>query len=333
MIMLWLLLGRLLALGTTGYLYSRHTRTFVGRQGLLLSMHAAPLPFTIRTRGGGVRLTGHSGGRAFRVTHVGGAASSQFRIEMNKAGEIRVRNGRLCETVSGGFLKDQKCRNSARQRFIWVPAALFRREAQRGDGGRTDGRRHQGGQQTPPARENGAGHGPSPEMLVKYAGIFCSKHPAAQECVEYRRYIDSRRARGGQESGSSTEETESTESSPAANPQTARPPAFDAAAAGYQTAAAPVQNTSRGGRKRVRGVYARGIDSTDSADCTAKCIVNPRNNECYYQLDSRGNLKPLLDTTRCSSSKRFCDLPNPLDRFFCEVAFENNYSFFSKLLD
>lgn len=291
MIIRWLLLGQLLALGTTGYLYSKHTRTFVGRQGRLLSAYAPPLPFKIQTYHRGVMLMGYSGGQTFSVTGAGGRAS-EFRIEMNRAGEIRIRHGRHCETVRGGLMRSEQCRDSGRQRFVWVPAALFRGEAQ-----------GEGRPQPWDGYRDSPGPAMNPGLLANYIGIFCGQYPDSRECLEYQQYVDSY--------GDGVE----SESLQTVGPR-------------Y-----PFLQSNPMYRKRTRGLYAKGIDSTESGDCSLECVRNPQNNQCYYQMDEQGNLRPLMAPRQCSPPKKLCDLKSSLDRFFCEVAFKNDYSYFSKLLD
>lgn len=96
---------------------------------------------------------------------------------------------------------------------------------------------------------------------------------------------------------------------------------------------------SKAKRPRVRGIFARGEDSSElsllECRCKFECVRNPNNGMCYYKADPSGKLIPIMSDESCCSNKRkdVCNIGNKLDKYLCELTIKNDYSSFSKFLD
>lgn len=351
---LLLLLGAARALSTSGYLFSKYTETFVGWKGEYLSMDAYiadPLLFTIRMNRRSVELLGDVGGRlfqlthgrprgdSFQVTHLGGSPSSRFRIEVNQRGEVRIVSDRGCETVVGEFLKERKCTDDSRQKFAWLPLSLVgRREGGRGSSGAQarglsrrakSARSGKGGGAAGPRGQPGHCSGKDARCLRKHG----DEAPEQKEIGRHKKSArghrdgtkghksDTRRCRGA---GASRAEapgipayvapSESTDSHSTEN---------EGLGESYNSSRAQKEDTRPPGGGRAG----------DPCHCEPECIKNKRNNMCYYHLDRRGNMTPLMKPCRCSGDEGLCTMKNKIDRYLCQLMFQDDFSAFSQLVD
>lgn len=88
-------------------------------------------------------------------------------------------------------------------------------------------------------------------------------------------------------------------------------------------------------QERPRGVFARGFDPPADCSCMNDCVRNPKNNKCFYKMDTNGKLTPIMKNRDCCNiqNRSLCDLSNILDKYICELTFMNDYSYFSNFID
>lgn len=332
-------LGLAASLSTTGYLFSKYTRTFVGVDSDYLSTHHAPLPLTIVTNrnGRGVELFGHRDGHVFKVTHMGSGSAEGFHIEMNRHGEIRLKNGANCETVYHGLLKTERCVNDARQMFIWVPQALFlNRHADSEEDADSN-------VAAPGGVVNASEIGKELSNANARRGAFCSKGHAMD--AQFNNYIREYCRTSPTMQGCQAVLSGADACGPASNTEALRKlvgtlpmPIVDKEV--LDNFDSILNKTAFGdtdalnpGSVRPRGFYA-GYEDSPAGECPEQheCLRNPKNNMCYYRVDQRGNLIPLMKPAHCRKKKGLCDLTNKLDKNLCELIFKNDYSFFQKLI-
>lgn len=308
---------------STGYLYSPHSKGFIGRDGDLLRLSKAPLRFAVRMFGSKAMLFTDERGEEPRSLDGGDLHDparnerhprNLFTIQMNKKGEIRFKNGDVCQGITGGYLKAQRCSRKKNQRFYWIPEALYN-QARTRHAPRSDSEEDVPEEDPEQECDEAEGAGSEEERPHKH------RRP---------RKFHARRASEDAEPETPTERHRYHR-----RPQRRTKKPMGMGLASSEQVAPPETTVSEipPPPKRRRGIFAEGYERNNKCVCRDECIRNPKNKECYYEMNGDGGLAMVKKPCRCQYTNSVCATPNQLENGFCEMFLENNYAAFSDVLD
>lgn len=302
---------------SSGYLYSKHSKSFVSLRHGGDPRKLVPVLFVMRSKGKEMEIYISKDGRYLPIH---GGMKKKYKVEMNSKGEVRIRDGKMCETIYGEFLRSEKCKDNPRQKFTWVPLKLFMKQ---GSGKKGKKPKIPGTKDLPRDKK-----GSKNRIVDDYLKSRCSKNKKLPIC--------SLLSDGLSNKGKNNTNCDKIYSNLGALEAllSRNMPSVDGKVTKDLDVLMSRSGLDKKEKKRRRGPYGSGEDS-ESCECKNDCVINPKNGQCFYKMETNGNLVPLMRGGDCckKSQKMLCDLENKLEKHLCELNFKNDFSFFSKFLD
>lgn len=123
MILIPYIIPLVVTIKSSGYLYSLHSQSFLGSR----NSHETPTLFVIKSSSKNpskMSIYTKNGKSCMPLSYITGG-SNKFDVEMNKSGEIRIKQKNKCASAYHGDLKIEPCSKDLRQMFIWISKRLF----------------------------------------------------------------------------------------------------------------------------------------------------------------------------------------------------------------